>query len=380
MNVLYISHLTGAISEGPNYSVPAQVMAQTKYDDVFWWNLSEAKRESWLQSGLFHGPEEFPELRIGKLPKPFDRPDIVVFECFYYKEYALLARECRRKGIPYVIVPRSAFTRQGQSRHALKKLAGNALLFRRFAKRASAIHYLTDREYRDSGNKWNSRSFVIPNGFDIPPEPPAKPKRDAYLRGAYIGRFEPYQKGLDLLYDACIRIKGFLEEQRVVISLYGPERAGFKAKAAAIVEANGLGDILRIDEREGIFGEEKSEVLRSADFFILTSRFEGLPMSMLEALCYRLPCVATGGTNMAELVERYRAGITCDATAESIAAALKELCEKRAELEEMSQNALKLARLFDWSAIAGRCHAEYESIARSRRRDGRSPGGTPDGP
>ncbi len=146
------------------------------------------------------------------------------------------------------------------------------------------------------------------------------------------------------------------------------------------MEANGLGDILRIDEREGIFGEEKSEVLRTADFFILTSRFEGLPMSMLEALCYRLPCVATGGTNMAELLDGYRAGITCDATAEGIAAALKELCEKRAELEEMSRNALRLAKLFDWSAIAGRCHAEYESVAGSCRRDRGRPGRTPDGP
>ena len=37
MNVLYISKLTGNLFAGPNNSVPAQIKAQSKIDNVFWY-------------------------------------------------------------------------------------------------------------------------------------------------------------------------------------------------------------------------------------------------------------------------------------------------------------------------------------------------------
>ena len=40
MNVLYISKLTGNLFAGPNNSVPAQIKAQSKIDNVFWYNLN----------------------------------------------------------------------------------------------------------------------------------------------------------------------------------------------------------------------------------------------------------------------------------------------------------------------------------------------------
>lgn len=43
MNILYFSHLNNLISEGPNYSVPAQILAQSKYDNVFWINLTDRR-------------------------------------------------------------------------------------------------------------------------------------------------------------------------------------------------------------------------------------------------------------------------------------------------------------------------------------------------
>ena len=50
----------------------------------------------------------------------------------------------------------------------------------------------------------------------------------------------------------------------------------------------------------------------NSDMFILTSRHEGFPMSILEALSYGLPVLITKGTNMTDLVHKASAGWTCE--------------------------------------------------------------------
>ena len=51
-----------------------------------------------------------------------------------------------------------------------------------------------------------------------------------------------------------------------------------------------------------IAGADKKKVLKDADLFLHTSRSEGHPMGVLEALAYGIPCLLTPGTNMASEV------------------------------------------------------------------------------
>ena len=219
MNILYISHLFKKASSGPNYSVPAQIKAQSKLDNVFWLETTDTYFEFWLESGVFHNANEYKNVKIAQLPTPFNKPDLVVFEGFYFFEYIKYAKECRNLKIPYVIVPRSSLTKQGQKQKRLKKLVANFIFFNKFAKKASGIQFLTNKELNDSGFKWNKNNFVIPNGMV---------KRDLInreikdnLEGCYIGRFAIYQKGLDLLLKACKLIKDKLINANISISFYG---------------------------------------------------------------------------------------------------------------------------------------------------------------
>ena len=363
MNILYISHLTDAISEGPNYSVPAQIKAQSKYDSVFWWNLTSAKQQCWLDTGLFHGIEEYQSKKISDLPKPFDKPDLVVFESFYYVDDALLSRECRRRKIPYVVVPRSALTKQGQSRKRIKKLLANILLFKPMTKHASAIHYLTEKELSDSGKSWCKNAFVIGNGIE---RKPFKTKeRGSVIRGVYIGRFEPVQKGLDLLLDACVSCKKSMQENNVVIELYGPKRYNCREEYREQILQKDMGELIKI--REGVFGTEKQSVLENADFFVMTSRFEGMPMSLIEAMSYGLPCLITDGTNMTDVVERFDAGWTARVDTNSISEALTRMIKDIPEFERKQQNAWELSKQYDWDAIASNTHEKYEQLLMQRR-------------
>lgn len=360
MNILYFSHLSNIISEGPNYSVPAQILAQSKYDNVLWINLTDACQKSWVETGLYHSIKEYPHKNISLLPEPFNKPDLVIFESFYYLDDVLLSIQCQRMSIPYIIVPRSAFTWQGQAKKKLKKKIANFLLFSRMAKSALAIQYLTKDELLDSGNSWNKNSFVIPNGILINE---FQTRMKGRLDGVYIGRFDIYQKGLDLLFEACKVSKRYLENHNMTITLYGPERLGLKQKYADDIMKNGLENVLKVGD--GVFGEEKKRVLKSASFFIMTSRFEGMPMSLIEALSYGLPCVVSKGTNMLDVIKDHNAGWVCDNSVGSIQNALKEIIECD-DYESKCKNAYNLSRKYDWDSISMKTHEIYTRLLTER--------------
>ncbi len=362
MNILYISHLTRTASEGPNYSVPAQIKAQSRLDHVFWYNMTEAVQPHWLETGLFHGIAEFPSKRLKDLPEPFCHPDLVVFESFYYIDDIAFSAQCRKNGIPYIIIPRSALTKKGQNQKRLKKWVANLLLFKRMTRGAAAIQYLTEDEKRDSGNRWNRNAFVIPNGIE--PAPQVKTWTTPGLKGVYIGRMDPYQKGLDLLIEACTVLREEMLEAGFQVNLHGPERMGWREKLRQEIQEKKLDGVLHI--KDGVFGEEKKAVLLNADFFIMTSRFEGHPMSMIEALSYGLPVFATVGTNMTKEILEYDAGWTSDHTVAELIVNLRRLLAEKDTLPKKSENALRLSERYDWNRLAQASHAQYCALKEAK--------------
>ena len=63
--------------------------------------------------------------------------------------------------------------------------------------------------------------------------------------------------------------------------------------------------------------------------FVLTSRFEGHPMGLIEALSYGLPSLVTTGTNMAKEIESNNAGWIAETEIESIVIAIKRLIREK---------------------------------------------------
>ena len=50
MNILFLSVLDGRPWAGPTYSVPKQISAQSKVDNVFWYNLENGDFSSWKET------------------------------------------------------------------------------------------------------------------------------------------------------------------------------------------------------------------------------------------------------------------------------------------------------------------------------------------
>ncbi len=358
MKILYISHLFQAVS-GPSFSVPASIKAQEAVDEVYWINLTDAFQNHWGEVKSFHKLGQYEKLRVSMIKKKFGIPDIVVFEGFYFIQYVLFAFVLRRKHIPYIIVPRSSLTIQGQknSKH-WKKLLGNKLLFRHFAKRAACIQYLTKQEFMDSGPKWNSTHIIIPNGVYLP----QKQKIFSSLKGIkaiFIGRLDKYQKGLDLLIEAVNVVCDELRKINFSLTLYG--RFAFDCTSIQNdVKRLNLGDLILFGGE--VSGSDKEESILQSDLFIMTSRFEGHPMSLIESLSYGIPALVTPGSNMNEEIEQNNAGWSCSGDVQSISSALLQVIKEKELFPIKGANARNLAEKYNWTNNAKAFHDKMSMI------------------
>ena len=135
----------------------------------------------------------------------------------------------------------------------------------------------------------------------------------------YLGRLDPYQKGLDLLLEAWQDAVG-RSEQEVSLALVGPSWKEGTEQLTELRRRLGLeGSVCFTGP---LHGEEKFQALLGADVYVQTSRFETSPYSIQEAMACGLPVIVTPGTNFARVVDRYDAGFAPDMSREAIASAL----------------------------------------------------------
>ena len=375
LNILYISIREPHLRQGPTYSIPAQIKAQAKYDNVLWLNLVNSdnpslkelfKQVDWKNLSYYKDLSDFPSPCLAQLPAPFNKPDLIVYEQFYlFAKHILFVRQIIKSDIPYIIVPRGEFTHSAQYHRAWKKKLVNFFFFSYFARHAKAIEYLTNQEKETSGPKWNKNGIVIPNGITLPEISPKVYTKGKFIKLVYVGRLDIFHKGLDLLLQACVSVKEVLAQANVSLDIYGPDLWGFSTQLQNMIETLGLQNIVRM--HGPLYKGDKIKVLQQADVFIMTSRFEGHPMGLIEALAYGLPCVVTTGTNMRDEIDKFNAGWTADTTAESIATALTKMLSERDQLAIKSQQARTLASQYDWNQIAAKSHQIYEEIIRGNK-------------
>ncbi len=361
MNIVYFSNLSTNIAAGLNWSVPAGIHAQSKIDNVLWVNLTEVEMPHWREVACFHNASEFGGYDLDLLPEPFNSPDFVVFEGFYHPKDPKIAKLLRKRGIPYIIIPRGSLTRQAQHgslRKHLKKMIANLIIFKPYTRRAAAIQYLTEAEKNDSGSRWNDTSFVIPNGFNTPSVRKSAFSSDR-VKAIFIGRLDYYHKGLDELLRGCTLYQEDLRSGNFTLDIYGPARYDFD-KIKQYINNNNIGDFVTL--KGEISGKDKENALLEADLFILTSRFEGHPMGLIEALAYGVPVLVSPGSNMATEIENADAGWVCKTEAHDIADKLKLIIASRHTLSSKGQSAAELASGYDWDVLARRFHAELSKI------------------
>lgn len=362
MNILFISALPGSQHAGPTYSVPQQIISEMDNDNIYWVNLQDAPDISVFDSMVEYHYCDCKSFHLENLPEPFNKPDLVVLEEFFKIEYINITKKIWKNKVPYIIVPRCQMTEKYLLNKRLKKIVANKLFYNKIAKKALAVQFLTEQEFEDSKVYYTGKSFIVANGINIPKiDSKEIDENEQSIKGLFIGRYNVWQKGLDILAESVSRVKSELKNNNVKIFLYGPDsRSGSRKDVEELVKKYDIEDIVTINGP--IFGEEKKSILCNADFFIHTSRFEGLPMSVLEAMSYGLPCLVTNGTNVRVEIENTDAGWGADDNSEAVENALKKLVKDFSEKNSKGENALSLAKKYSWNRIAKKWHEEVKGL------------------
>lgn len=326
---------------------------------MFWYNAVRTYNSEWRKYDYYHDLTEFPKESIKDLPYPFNNPDLIVVELFYNMVKSKLIKELIQGNIPYIIIPRGELTKQAQCRKKFKKSIANIIIAKKYARKAAAIQYLTEQEYIDSSDRWNVNKIIIPNGIEKPDTIKTYFSKNE-IKCILIGRIEPYQKGLDLLLDACSLIKEELENANCTITICGPDRENKLDILKATVKEKHLERIIIF--HDAVYGDKKRELLLNSDVFLIPSRFEGHPMALIEALSYGLPCIATVGSNMKSEIEEYNAGWTAENNIYSIKDSILKMIEEKETFEEKSNRSIKLSKLYQWNVLANKSRECFEKI------------------
>lgn len=131
---------------------------------------------------------------------------------------------------------------------------------------------------------------------------------------AFVGRLDEI-KGVPLLLDAIAAVRAHFPDVRLTLVGDGPSRSSLEAS----VQRLGLADCVTFTGYRT--PAEVREILATVDVFVLPSFFEGIPVSLMEAMAGGVPVVASNLPGIAELVDDgvsgrlVRAGDTDDLTA-----------------------------------------------------------------
>lgn len=351
MIILHIAEISNNMSSGVCVVVPQHVASQKNYAQVGFINVNKAEINNIDSELKFIRPFD-----IKLLKEPFNKPDLVVFHEIYVVEYLSISKNLNKNNIPYIIIPHCELSEGAQRKKRFKKTVANILLFNRFIKGAKAIQCLSQTELNST--HFNMNKFIGTNGINIP----QKNKRnfnDEITKFVYIGRLDAYHKGLDLLIEAVGSEKEYLIKNKCEFYIYGPDAKGRYAHIKELIKVNGVENLVKL--RGSVFGEEKEKILLDADIFIQTSRFEGMPMGILEALSYGIPCLITDGTTLGDFVRESNSGWVAETNIESIVKKIKQSLGEKTMWKEKSINAVKLIEdCFEWDAISKNTINEYK--------------------
>ncbi len=294
---------------------------------------------------------------------------VVHFHSVFIPEYFTVSRMLLRRGIPWIVSPHGGYSPEGLKRNWLMKKIYTFFFESHLLAEAAAIHAVGISEITDVRRIAMVRRVVlIPNGQDLDDVAEIeagegdvpKIRKDDRPAFGFCGRLATRHKGLDLLIDGFAKYRTNGGKGTLWLVGDGKDRSRLHNQ----VKQAGLGSSVRFCG--ALHGAAKFKYLEQLDVFVHTSRWEGLPIAVLEAASLSKPLLVSRETNLGDYVDRHGAGLVLTAnTPTQIAEAMCRMSVMFDEgvLNAIGKGALQMIREdLNWDSASKKLLALYETI------------------
>ena len=274
--------------------------------------------------------------------------DVVHTHMFWPTLYGCLA--ARLAGVPVVVTTEHGENRwkkgwhRWTERHVISRIANM-----RFCVSPSIL-----QNRRDKDGVREEILQVVSNGTPVPVIDENRPIAETPFLGS-VGRLVK-QKNFCLFVDAVAALRAQGLPVRACIVGDGPERSAIAAR----IEQHGMHDVFQLPG----FDTNTDRWYRQFDIYVNSSREEGQPISVLEAMAYSLPVVACNVGAISDMVKNESEGLIvppCDVTA--MTAAIQRLVSDHALAMDLGRRARqRIINEFSIEAVAAEYRRHYQIL------------------
>jgi len=175
----------------------------------------------------------------------------------------------------------------------------------------------------------------------------------------YLGRIHKI-KGINLLLNAFAAISQEVSSAKLIIA--GPDDDGSSSVLRKETQALHLGD--RVIFTGPLYGTTKVEAYVDADVYVLPSKYETFPNTILEAIACGTPVILTDRCGVAESFKRRGLVVEFDVT--QLRDALLKVLLDPAKSRQLVREARELVqREFSWGTVIEEIENTYREVALS---------------
>ena len=176
------------------------------------------------------------------------------------------------------------------------------------------------------------------------------------------------QKGFDLLLEAFARCTDGHPDWSLLILGEGEERERLEVLRAHF----GIVDRVKFLGRVS----DPAQILRHADLFVMSSRFEGFPLALIEAMACGMAVISTDcPTGPGEIIRDGVDGVLVPPNdLEALAAAMDRLMSHQSERARLALRAMEITERFGVEKVMGMWDGLLQNVYQSRRHEWRGMG------